>query len=92
MLGNGFILTAVLWGAALAFIIDRRFGPAAVVFGAASLAAVFGVIHSPLASGGLFWPWDATAPMGIALRLAGTYGVLAACCWIAARRPRDRGC
>ena len=92
VLGNGFILTAVLWGAAVAFIVDRRFGPAAVVLGAASLAAAFGVIHSPLASGALFWPWDAGAPAGTALRLAGTYGVLAGCCWIAARRSGGRGC
>ena len=59
VLGNGFILTAVLWGAALAWIIDRRLPLSAGTFALASVAAFFGVIHSPLPSGALFWPWDA---------------------------------
>ena len=82
VLGNGFILTAVLWGAALVFIIDRRLALAALVFALASAATLFGVIHSPLASGALFSPWSAAAPIGVAGRLAGAYGVPAALCWL----------
>jgi AGZA family xanthine/uracil permease-like MFS transporter len=85
-LGNGFILTAVLWGWALAAIIDHRLVLAGLVFVVASLATLVGVIHSPLASGALFWPWAAPSPMPG--RLAGAYGGLAALCWLAAMRAR----
>jgi adenine/guanine/hypoxanthine permease len=76
LLGNGFILTALLWGAAAALIIDRRLPAAAATLGVASLASLCGVIHSPLESGGLFWPGSAASPWpGL---LAGGYGLLAA--------------
>jgi AGZA family xanthine/uracil permease-like MFS transporter len=76
VLGNGFILSALLWGAGVALIIDRRLVAAAGVFALASVACLPGVIHSPLASGGLFWPGslDSAWPG----RLAGGYGLLAA--------------
>ncbi|MGH7355597.1 MAG: hypothetical protein ACRELS_13600 [Candidatus Rokuibacteriota bacterium] len=51
MLGNGFILTAVLWGSALVFIIERRLAPAAAIWATASAATLFGMIHSPHPSG-----------------------------------------
>jgi AGZA family xanthine/uracil permease-like MFS transporter len=87
VLGNGFILTAVLWGSALAWMIDRRLLLTAVAFAAASLATLFGVIHSPLPSGALFWPWSAGAPREVAFPLAGAYGVLAGlCAGLATRR------
>jgi AGZA family xanthine/uracil permease-like MFS transporter len=57
VLGNGFILSALLWGAGLAFIIDRRLRAAASVFALAALGSLFGLIHSPLELGGLFLPW-----------------------------------
>ncbi len=80
VLGNGFILTAVLWGAALAWIIDRRLRLSAAAFALASLATLFGVIHSPLPSGALFWPWDGGAVREMAWPVAGAYGVLVALC------------
>jgi AGZA family xanthine/uracil permease-like MFS transporter len=78
VLGNGFVLTAVLWGSALAAIVDRRLAAAAVVFAIASAATLFGLVHSPLESGALFWPW--TLPSLVSARLAGAYGILAALC------------
>jgi adenine/guanine/hypoxanthine permease len=57
MLAHGFILTAMLWGAALAFLIDRRIGRAAVVLGAAAVLSFFGLIHSVLPTGGIYLPW-----------------------------------
>jgi AGZA family xanthine/uracil permease-like MFS transporter len=73
VLGNGFILTALLWGAALAWIIDGRLRLAAVAFWVAGLATLFGLIHSPLPSGALFLPWS--PPGGLPLAVAGAYGV-----------------
>jgi AGZA family xanthine/uracil permease-like MFS transporter len=82
LLGNGFIVTGVLWGWALVGMLDRRPAVSAAVLAAASVATLFGVMHSP--TGALFWPWR--APSGESARLAGAYGVAAALCWLA-RRP-----
>ena len=59
VLAHGFILTAMLWGAALAFLIDRRIGAAAVTLGAAAVLSLFGLIHSVLPTGGIYVPWSA---------------------------------
>jgi AGZA family xanthine/uracil permease-like MFS transporter len=86
LLGNGFILTAVVWGAALAAMLDRRLVGAAVAFAAASVATLFGIMHSPAPSGAVFWPW---APPSVEpLRFAGAYGILAVLCGAAALSSR----
>ncbi|HEX9822358.1 MAG TPA: hypothetical protein VGD07_22385 [Methylomirabilota bacterium] len=90
VLGNGFILTAVLWGAALVFIIERRAAATAAVFAIASLATLGGLVHSPLPSGAVFWPWAAAAPLAVAAPLAGAYGALAGLALLAAERARPR--
>jgi len=85
LLGNGFILTAVVWAAAVASILDRRFMATAIAFAVASLATLVGLMHSPLPSGAVFWPW---APPGAEpLQLAGTYGVLAVLSVLAGLSP-----
>ena len=73
VLGNGFIVTALFWGSVVVCIVDRKLAHAAMVFGMASLATLFGVIHSPLPGGALFWPW--APPSGTPLTLAGAYGL-----------------
>lgn len=78
VLGNGFILTSVLWGAALAWMIDRRLLLTAAAFALASLATLFGVIHSPLPTGALFWPWSVGVTREVAWPVAAAYGLLAA--------------
>lgn len=90
VLGNGFILTAVLWGSALVFIIERRGQATAAVFALASVATLCGLVHSPLPSGAVFWPWSATAPLTTAAPLAGAYGMLAALALLAAGRAWPR--
>ncbi len=87
VLGNGFVLTALLWGWTLVAILDRRYALAAAVLAATSLGALCGAIHSPLPSGALFWPW--AAPAAATGRIAGAYGVAAALCWLAVG-PRRR--
>jgi AGZA family xanthine/uracil permease-like MFS transporter len=58
MLSGGFIVTSLLWGAALAALIDRRLHVAAAYFAVAGVCSLFGVIHSPFADERLLWPWD----------------------------------
>jgi AGZA family xanthine/uracil permease-like MFS transporter len=86
LLGNGFILTAVVWGAALAAMLDRHLVGSAVAFAVASVATLFGLMHSPLPSGAVFWPW--TPPGPEPLRFAGAYGILAVLCGLAALSTR----
>src|SRR5688500_163225 len=51
-LANGFFLTAMLWAAWLAFMIDRRIAAAAGTLGVCALLSLFGFIHSVLPTGG----------------------------------------
>ena len=88
VLGNGFILTAVLWAWTLTAILDGRTYVAAALLATGSLAALCGLIHSPLPSGALFLPWSPPRP--ITVQLAGAYGVAAAICWMAAVRQRGK--
>jgi AGZA family xanthine/uracil permease-like MFS transporter len=60
MLANGFILTALLWGSAAAFLIDRRIGRASAVLAVCGILSLFGFIHSVLPSGGVYLPWHLT--------------------------------
>ena len=59
LFGNGFIITALVWGAGTAELIDGRFRRSGLYFFAGALLCLFGVIHSPRADGTLFLPWTA---------------------------------
>jgi AGZA family xanthine/uracil permease-like MFS transporter len=63
-LANGFIITSLLWAAALAMILDGRLRAAAVYFGIAGVLCFFGVIHSPLTSEQIGLPWDILPRLG----------------------------
>jgi AGZA family xanthine/uracil permease-like MFS transporter len=58
-LANGFFLTAMLWAAWLAFLIDRRIIAAVTTLAVCALLALFGFIHSVLPTGGVYLPWRA---------------------------------
>lgn len=74
-LGNGFILTAMLWGAFSARLIDRKFLPAAVLLGSCALFSLVGLIHSVRPDGSLYLPWR--LPSALPGRIAVGYAVLA---------------
>jgi AGZA family xanthine/uracil permease-like MFS transporter len=95
-LGNGFILTALLWSSALAMAIDRRLNVAALLFAIAGAMTLFGVIHSPLDTNAVFFPielpglnpdWvlaaeDRPLTFQFAVAYFVTAGLLAAWAWI----------
>jgi AGZA family xanthine/uracil permease-like MFS transporter len=56
-LGNGFILTALLWGAFLAELIDRRLRLSALYLVILALFTFFGIIHSSAPNGNMYFPW-----------------------------------
>ena len=57
-LAGGFIVTSLLWGAALAMILDGKLNRAALYFAIAGVFAFFGIIHSPLPSEQIGLPWE----------------------------------
>ncbi len=60
-LASGFIVSGLLWAAALAMILDGRLVAAAVYLLVAAGFAFFGVIHSPLSPEKIGLPWDVLA-------------------------------
>lgn len=57
-LGQGFILVAMIWGATVAFIIDRQIVRAAITMTVAAIFSLFGIIHSIFPTGSLYLPWN----------------------------------
>lgn len=56
-LGNGFILTAMLWGAFVATLIDRKLKISALYLVVLAALSFFGVIHSVMPDGNMYLPW-----------------------------------
>jgi len=59
-LGNGFIVTAMLWGGFLVELIDRRLKVSAVYLFVLAFLTFFGVIHSASPDGLMYLPWTLT--------------------------------
>ncbi len=56
-LGNGFILTAMLWGGFLAALIDRKLKESSVYLLICAGLTFFGIIHSAVPDGNMYLPW-----------------------------------
>jgi AGZA family xanthine/uracil permease-like MFS transporter len=59
-LGNGFIITSMIWAGFLAALVDRQTGVAITTLLAGAALTFFGVIHSVDASGAMYLPWHLT--------------------------------
>ena len=78
-LGNGFILTAMLWGGFLAELIDRRLGKSGVYLLILAGLTLFGIIHSVTPEGNMYLPWTLAAPLkSVAYQFTSAYLALAA--------------
>ena len=60
-LGNGFVLTAMLWGAFVAKLIDRELRTASLYLLLCAGLTFFGIIHSALPEGNMYLPWSLPA-------------------------------
>lgn len=58
VLSHGFIVTSLLWGSALAFVIDKKLGKASIMLLLCALLTFFGVIHSVNNEGKVYLPWQ----------------------------------
>jgi len=61
-LGNGFILTAMLWGAFIAALIDKQLKKAAFFLVICAVLTFFGLIHSAMPNGDMYLPWNLSFP------------------------------
>jgi AGZA family xanthine/uracil permease-like MFS transporter len=79
LLGQGFIFTAMLWGSAVAWLVDRRAGAVLGAFLALAVLSLFGVIHSVDPRGAIVLPWDVGdfRPVHMAVAYASTGALLA---------------
>jgi len=78
VLGNGFIITAMLWATMLAALIDQQPRRAAKALFVAATFTAFGVIHSVQPQGGVYWPWSLSGHGAmIAAQFVAAYLVLA---------------
>jgi AGZA family xanthine/uracil permease-like MFS transporter len=90
-LGNGFILTAILWGGMLASLIDGRVRTGAAYALLCALFSMFGLMHSVSPAGSLYLPWRLDSPIPWHITLG--YALVAAFLFAArmARRPEEPG-
>lgn len=57
-LGNGFIVTAMLWGAFMAHLIDRKLKLASLYLAILAGMTFCGIVHSVHPDGNMYWPWQ----------------------------------
>ncbi|MBL8021894.1 MAG: hypothetical protein JNM27_19625 [Leptospirales bacterium] len=57
-LGQGAILTSMIWSATVAYLIDRKFISASVTMIVAAVFTLFGFMHSVFPNGQLYLPWN----------------------------------
>ncbi len=93
LLGNGFIITSLLWAAALSKMIDHRLRAAAGYMAAAAGASLIGLIHSPHADGRLFWPqsFPISAPGAMPWLMAAAYLLVAGVLLLLSSKSGGRG-
>ena len=61
-LGNGFIISAMLWAAFLAKLIDRELKKSSGYLLILSALSFFGIIHSARLDGSMYLPWNVGEP------------------------------
>jgi AGZA family xanthine/uracil permease-like MFS transporter len=77
-LGNGFIITSMIWAGFLAALVDGRTGAALTTLLSGAVLTLFGIIHSVDPGGGLYLPWTlAGVGRTLAFQFTAGYVVLA---------------
>ncbi len=63
LLGNGFIITSILWASVLYFVIEREWLRGFICSIILAICSYFGIIHSVFINGSVYMPWN--LPLGI---------------------------
>ncbi len=58
VMSRGYILTGLLWAAAVGYVIEHRAFHAAGAFAVAAVLSLFGVIHSIMPNSAIYLPWQ----------------------------------
>lgn len=78
ILGNGFIITSMVWASFVVALIDGKTGRAALILLLGGGLTLFGLIHSVEPTGDVYLPWLLEAgSRALVWQFAGAYGVLA---------------
>jgi adenine/guanine/hypoxanthine permease len=78
-LGNGFIITSMVWAGFLAALVDRRTGAAIIMLLSGAVLTLFGIIHSVDPGGAMYFPWNLSGiARTLAFQFTAAYVVLAA--------------
>ena len=85
VISNGFIVTGLLWGSWLAFLIDRRSRQAALCALTCAVLTLFGIIHSIHPAGGIYLPW--TISSSVPYTIAAGYVFIAVILWVMKKDP-----
>jgi AGZA family xanthine/uracil permease-like MFS transporter len=90
IMANGFIFTSMVWAGATAYITDRRYQAAALVFAAAALMSCVGIMHSPLPTGEIFLPWlVAPQKAGLVWATTAAYAALSVLVYVMRWLPQE---
>lgn len=90
-LGNGFILTAMLWGAFIAELIDRRLKASAIYLLILAGLTYFGIVHSVDPTGRMYKPWELEAAAArIPYEFCTAYIVLAVLFFLLSFTPQSK--
>lgn len=90
-LGNGFILTAMLWGAFVAVLIEKKLKSAAIYLFILAFLTFFGIIHSAMPEGTMYLPWTLSEPYRqIPYQFTAAYLILAMLALIASLTGQDK--
>ena len=92
ILAHGFILTGLLWGSIMAFMIDNKLKHAAGTLVFTSILTFFGVIHSVDPFGQVYVPWTLNPKCDLPYQWSAAYLVLAVITLIASLQTiREKG-
>jgi len=91
-LGNGFIVTGMLWAAFLAELIDRRLKISALYLLILAAFSFFGVIHSAMPDGSMYFPWRLSGiAQQVPYQFALAYATLAAIFFLLSYTRESKG-
>lgn len=90
ILGNGFIITSMIWASFVVAMIDGHVRKAAGIVALGAVLTAFGLIHSvqPIGSVYLPWPLDA-ASQSLVWQFVAAYGALAVVLLLLSLRPAE---
>ena len=88
VLGNGFIITSMVWASFVVALVDSRPRRAASILLIGATLSAFGLIHSVHPAGSIYLPWQLDAiERSIAVQFSAAYVVLAALIFLLSLQP-----